>query len=31
MQNMNIVVDVDEEIFKSCLDEKFLIFEVTSS
>ena len=27
MQNMNIVVNVQEKIFKSSIDEKFLIFE----
>ena len=31
MQNMNIIVEVDEKIFKSCLDEKFFIFDVISS
>ena len=28
MQNINIVVNVQEKILKSCLDEKFFIFEV---
>ena len=31
MQNMNIVVNVHKKIIKSCLDEKFFIFEVTLS
>ena len=31
MQNMNIVVNVQGKIFKSRVDEKFFIFEVTLS
>ena len=31
MQNMNIVVDFQVKTFKSCVDEKFFIFDVTSS
>ena len=31
MQNLNSVVNVQEKIFKSCVDEKFFIFEVTLS
>ena len=31
MQKIDIVVDVYGKIFKSCVDEKFFIFEVTSS
>ena len=31
MQNINIVVNVKEKIFKSCVDDKFVIFEVTLS
>ena len=31
MQNIKIVVNVQEKIFKSCVDEKFFIFEVTLS
>ena len=31
MQNINIVVNVQEKIFKSCVDEKFFILEVTLS
>ena len=29
MQNMNIVVDVQGNIFKTCVDEKNFILEVT--
>ena len=31
MQNINLVVNVQGKIFKSCVDEKFFIFEVTLS
>ena len=31
MQNMNIVVNVQGKIFKSCVDEKCFTFEVTLS
>ena len=31
MQNINIVVNVQGKIFKSCLDEKFSIFELALS
>ena len=31
MQNMNIVVNVQGKIYKSCVDEKFFIFEATLS
>ena len=31
MQKINIVVNVQEKIFKSCMDEKFFIFEMTLS
>ena len=31
MQNINIVVNVEAKIFKSSVDEKFFIFEVTLS
>ena len=31
MHNINIVVNVEGKIFKSCVDEKFFIFEVTLS
>ena len=31
MQNINIVVNVQGKIFKSCLDEKLFIFEVILS
>ena len=31
MQNMNIVVNVQGKIFKSCVDEKFFILKVTLS
>ena len=31
MQNSNIVVNVQEKIFKSCMAEKFFIFKVTLS
>ena len=31
MQKMNIVVEVDKKIFKTCSDEKFFIFDVISS
>ena len=31
MQNINIVVNVQDKIFKSFVDEKFFIFEVTLS
>ena len=31
MQKINIVVNVKEKIFKSCVDGKFFIFEVTLS
>ena len=31
MQNMNIVVNVHKKIFKSCMDKKIFIFEVTLS
>ena len=31
MQNINIVVVVQGKIFKSCVDEKFFLFDVTSS
>ena len=29
MQNINIVVNVQGKIFKSCVDEKIFMFEVT--
>ena len=31
MENINIVVNFQEQIFKSCVDKKFFIFEVTLS
>ena len=31
MQNMNIVVDLREKMFKSCVDENIFILDVTSS
>ena len=31
MENMNIVVEVQGEMFKSRLDEQFFMFKVTSS
>ena len=31
MQNMNIVVDLRGKMFKSCVDEKIFILDVTSS
>ena len=31
MQNINIVENVQGKIFKSCVDDKFFIFEVTLS
>ena len=31
MQNINIVLNVQGKIFKSCVDEKIFIFKVTLS
>ena len=31
MQNMNIVADVQGEMFESCVDKKFFILDVTST
>ena len=31
MENMNIVVDVQEKMFKSCVDKNFFVFEGTPS
>ena len=31
MQKMSIVDDVQEKVFKTCVDEKFYILEVTPS